>query len=755
MPQYLQPESLGTGLLGMLTRGPAMERNRLRELLRAEAAAGVDPAESLRRYGPQIFGPGFTPPPTKKEQEAEQARQLQSLAGEMFPRPRVEERPTGRYEVGPPLGEAEFLAPPEPTGRYLVGPPEGETELFGPTRYAEQPETYRMLPEGGIEPVPPRPVLGPPLREPIERRRVLGPELEPALVPRREPIERRRVIEPEVEPVTVPRPQPTFAELLTSRRPEEVAGFLKAYPELVKAQEAERLRRAREEFYEPEAPGAPPAVPAGPGAPAAPAPAAPEPTAQARATQLRARAQRRLDRLEQRPELLGTTEGKQHYELALKGFEAADKMEEEASKQVTRDDEVRFAQWAGSQADAAEQAGDRQGAIRWRILQRNPTQGAQWLKDQEAAAATERRGQVLRRLAGETDDPQLRQLYEVAAEDPKVAEMVQKHTETGRPIIIEGRAYRVGRTPEGGERLVELPGGPGPKVERMDIEGRPYQIIQTPEGPRVQAIPGAPPPKPAALTPDILTTIHDTGLDPRTGAPATPDVRQQAQRSVAGRLERQLQVARTGAEARAGVAQEQPIGNDAANYADPRGGRPPADMPRQDVQKTYVRVTPRERDFLQGYTQITRVFEPKKIAGLKVLFPYDTARLNQAYQRQIREGIGSPKWIQAFGLKPLSQEQIKQLQPILAQLDTLSRTATLTARALGETGNVATADTERVMQGLTGATTFPQLEAAAKEFRDVMDAGHTLIFQRREPDVGGAPAPVTTPGGASEWERID
>jgi hypothetical protein len=456
---YLQPEQLGSGLLGLFTRGPVVERNRLRQLLAAEAAAGVDPAESLRRYGPQIFGPGFVPPKTKAEREAEEAarvgQQYQTWGAKMFPAPVTTEAPTGRYEVGPPLGE---------------------TELFGPRQYEPEPEAFTATPTG----------------VPIPTFREAMPSVEgrPMRLPRREPIERRPVLAPEVERVTTQPPAPSYAEMLAGLPAAQVPGFVQAYPELRKRQQEAEEQQALEALgpAAAPAPGAPPAVERA-------APTALSPTARVEAAY-----EPVLQRLRANPRVLVSKTGENYLERYRKDQEAAEKAEEVQAKRATAGQVQAFQGVAQRRAEAAEAAGDLDQATYWRGVAANPTQYLPQEKERaeraEKADANRQRRAIFGQMADAETDPQRKQLYRLAQVDQKTAEEVgQMLAQSGKPVELKGQMYRYVRTPDGGLALERLPGGPPEEPEKpIIIEGQAFRVAQTPEGTtRLEAIPGVAP----------------------------------------------------------------------------------------------------------------------------------------------------------------------------------------------------------------------------------------------------------------------
>jgi hypothetical protein len=519
MPDYLRPESLGSGLLGLFTRGPVVERNRLRQLIAAEAAAGVDPAESLRRYGAQIFGPGFTPPPTKAEEEERLGRQLQSWTQRMQPpAPVTRETPTGAYEVGPPLGE---------------------TEIFAPRPYAPVPEA-------------PGPFQGPftatPTGEAMPTFRAEGPALRPYA---REPIERRRVLAPEVTRDIFQPPAPSYPEIVSQLPAGEVPGFVQAYPELRKRQQEAEEQQALAALGPAAAPGLPAAAPA-PGAPPAvegAVPAALSPTARVEAAY-----EPGLQRLRANPRLLLSKAGESFLKRHREDQEAADKLEEAQAKRATAGQIQAFQGVAQRRAEAAEAAGDLDQATYWRGVAANPTQYLPQEKERaeraDKAEANRQRRDIFGQMADAETDPQRKQLYRLAQVDQKTAEEVgQLLAESGKPVKLKDQMYRYVRTPDGGLALERLPGGPTEEPERpIIIEGQAYRLGQTPEGtPQLQAIPGGPAPKaPKAwyegLTrPEAEAMSRDPALSPE-------------QRRQAGEVAKALQ---TGAEkvAQAGVPQ--------------------------------------------------------------------------------------------------------------------------------------------------------------------------------------------------------
>jgi hypothetical protein len=520
---YLQSEPLGTGLLGLLTRGPVVERNRLREMLRAEVASGVDPAEALGRYGPQIFGPGFVPPKTKAEREAEEAarvgRQYQAWGAKLFPAPVTTEEPTGRYEVGPSLGETEF---------------------FGPRQYEPEPEAFTATPTGEAMPT--------------FREAMPSVEGRPMRLPRREPIERRPVLAPEVERVTTQPPAPSYAEMLTGLPAAEVPGFVQAYPELRKRQQEAEEQQALAALGPAAAPVVPTALPAAPAPGAPPAVEGPAPAALSPTARVEAAYEPVLQRLRANPRVLVSETGKNYLERYRKEQEAAEKAEEAQAKRATAGQVQAFQRVAERRAEAAEAAGDLDQATTWRAVAANPTQYLPQEKERaeraEKVDANRQRRAIFGQMADAETDPQRKQLYRLAQIDQKTAEEVgQMLAESGKPVKLKEQMYRYVRTPDGGLALERLPGGPPEEPERpLIIEGQAYRLGQTPEGtPQLQAIPGGPAPKaPKAwyegiTRPEAEAMSRDPALSPE-------------QRRQAGEVAKALQ---TGAErvAQAGVPQ--------------------------------------------------------------------------------------------------------------------------------------------------------------------------------------------------------
>jgi hypothetical protein len=522
-------ESTGTGLLGLFTRGPAEERNAARQAYRDAVALGMDPAEAARLYGPQIMGPGFVPPKTPTERQAEQGAFYQSLAREMFPAPETREVPTGAYQVEPVLG---------PQGQRL------ETEFFAPRQYEPVPEE-------------PGPFQGPftatPTGEPIPTSRQIGPALQPY---RREPIERQRVLEPEVRPAIFQPPAPTYAQLLATRPPSQVGMFEQAYPELLKRRQEAEEQQALEALGPAAAPGAPAALPVAP-TPTAPAaiegaaPAALSPTARVEAAY-----EPVLQRLRANPRVLVSKTGESYLERYRKDQEAAEKAEEAQAKRATAGQVQAFQGVAQRRAEAAEAAGDLDQATYWRGVAANPTQYLPQEKERaeraEKADANRQRREIFGQMADAETDPQRKQLYRLAQVDQKTAEEVgQMLAKSGEPVKLKDQMYRYVRTPEGGLALERLPGGPPEEPEKpIIIEGQAFRMGRTPEGaPQLVAIPGGPPPKAPKPWYEGMTRAE---LEVMANDPSQPQDRRAIARKAADALQ-------TGAEkaAAAGVA---PVG---------------------------------------------------------------------------------------------------------------------------------------------------------------------------------------------------
>jgi hypothetical protein len=511
----LELESTGTGLLGMFTGGHARARNAARQAYLDAVALGMDPAEAARLYGPQIMGPAFVPPKTKAEREAEYGTYKQSLARLAFPEPETREVPTGAYHVEPVLGpqgqlpETPFLGPAAPTGRYEVGPPEGETTLWGPGQFAAPAETY--LEGTGGQPVPPRGILTPPLREPIERRPVLAPEVE--RVPRREPIERQRVIAPEVRPEIFQPPTPTRAQLLAQQPPSQVRTFEQAYAELQEARKADVERQATAALAQPAAPGAPPApgVPApAPGGPAptpgVPAPGAP-PTPGAAALspteQVEADYEPGIQRLRGNPEYLLSDAGKNYLERKAKAMEIAEKREKAQAERATAESTQEFRRYAKGRGDAAAAEGKREEEDYWRAVEANPAQYLPQAKERaerlEKAEAKRDQRDLFLGMRDAATDPRQKALFGLAAvHDDTAKEVAQQLAKAGEPVEVEGRKYRFVTTPEGRTQLELIPGQPPLAAPA------PWKRLTEQFGPDIAAeLAGMP-----GLTPDTVTSEH-------------------------------------------------------------------------------------------------------------------------------------------------------------------------------------------------------------------------------------------------------
>jgi hypothetical protein len=519
----LELESTGTGLLGLFTGGHARARNAAKQAYLDAVALGMDPAEAARRWGPQIMGPGFVPPKTKAEREAEYGTYKQSLARLAFPEPETREVPTGAYQVEPVLGpqgerlETEFLRPPTPTGAYDVEPPTGAyTDIWGPRQYGPGP-SYEFAPElvvptygqpgeaygvRGPEPPPglPQAIAQGPVREPIEHRRA---EPEVVQLPRREPIERQRVIAPEVRPEIFQPPAPTRAQLLAQQLPSQVRTFEQAYAELQEARKADVERQATEALAGRAPPGAPPA-PGGP-APAPGAPPTPGAPALSPTDQVEADYEPGIQRLRANPEYLLSDAGKNYLERKAKAMDIAQKREEAQEKRATAESVQRFRTHARQQGDAAEAEGDPERRDFWRAAEANPTQYLPQAKEraERADKAQAKRDQrdLFLGMRDAATDPRQKALFGLAAvHDDTAKEVAQQLAKANEPVKIQGeeRLYQFVTTPQGETRLELIPGQPAPKAPE------PWKPIKEQFGPDIAAeLAGM-----AGVTPDTVTSEH-------------------------------------------------------------------------------------------------------------------------------------------------------------------------------------------------------------------------------------------------------
>jgi hypothetical protein len=183
-------EPYGRGFLGMQSYGEKARRNLIREQARARIQAGEDPGTVLNEVGPQLYGLDYKPVQTSTEREMR--------ARSILNQPVTTTEPTGRYHVGPSLGETVFqnAAPAGPEPQPVEPPPTRPLQPGGPAWPYEPGANSRVLrpPEGPTGPDEREPAAPPPeLPAPREFA-------EPTF--RREPIERREVIAPETETTT-------------------------------------------------------------------------------------------------------------------------------------------------------------------------------------------------------------------------------------------------------------------------------------------------------------------------------------------------------------------------------------------------------------------------------------------------------------------------------------------------------------------------------------------------------------------------
>jgi hypothetical protein len=421
------------------------------------------------------------------------------------------------------------------------------------------------------------------------------------------------------------------------------------------------------------APGAVAAAPGGvtaPAPPAAPREAAPTeeavpPSAAPEVTALKTRLEPSIARMVRKPQLLGTPRGKALMEQYLKLEEAEGKAEERAGKAqerrlkaATAEEEQDFRQWALEQAQARQAAGDQQGAEDYILMSRNPQLGVQIMKDRRERDAEAAEQKFFTGLAEKEPDPDRKRLFEIAA--------VSK-------------------------------------------------------GVRAEAI-KALKPEDKALTGDVLTVVGRTGMDPRTGKPAPPDLAQQGKAYIEGGVQAGERVARAGAESRAGVALQQPIGDDAIKYADEKGQRPSPDTPKSQVYANYINITAEQLKFLQAYDGFSQLLTPERIESFRPLFPYEDYVRNVSYRELLRKG---------YNPRGLNAEDLKQARTAIAQFAQYNRQATQAARLTGETGNVATADAERVMAEIPDAANFDIFKAALDDLRTYMNRQRAFVLAHK------------------------
>jgi hypothetical protein len=484
---------------------------------------------------------------------------------------------------------------------------------------------------------------------------------------------------------------------------------LKANPWLLNLIAQERERQEWEDVGPTAGPAAPSAAaPAGVTAPAPPAAAPPgeaaaegaPPSAAPEITALKTRLQPIIAKMVRKPQLFGTPRGKAAMEDYLKLEEAEGKAEERAGKAqertlkaTTAKEEQQFRNWALAQAQAHLDAGDQQGAEDYVVMSRNPQLGVQIMKDRREREQEAAEQKFFTGLAEKEPDPDRKRLFEIAA--------------VSKGVRAEA-------------------------IKALKPEDKP-------------------------LTDSQYSHIHDTGIDPRTRQPASPELRAEAKASVEGRLARAKEVAGVvaGAQAggRAGVALQQPIGDEANEFADDKGIPPKPNTRKETVYRDYVNIKPQERTALQSIAQLDVVFGPKVLTNVKKLFPSDIAVTNQLYQQAIAEGLFSKSWFRLPGIPKPSAKELPELQASLAQLNRMNQVATMVARAFTETGNVATADTQRVTAGIIGRTTWPQFEAAIQGMREAWAVGKDTILQRRGASLLNRGQPIVIQG-VGKFEEV-
>jgi hypothetical protein len=523
---------------------------------------------------------------------------------------------------------------------------------------------------------PPDIVIPPSVREVSPGPLIPSPAPAPEPYPRREPIARVPILGPETAPVTrmVPVTRPGRELLDVIAENPQMLAVLKAYPGLLQLIAQERERQEWEDVLPTAGPAAPSAAaPAGvtaPAPPAAPREGAPTegaipPSAAPEVTALKTRLEPSIAKMVRKPQLLGTPRGKALMEDYLKLEEAEGKAEERAGKAqerklkaATAEEEQDFREWALAQAQARVDAGDQPGAEEYILMSRNPQLGVQIMKDRREREQETAEQKFFTGLAEKEPDPDRKRLFEIAA--------VSK-------------------------------------------------------GVRAEAI-KALKPEEKALTGDVLTVIGRTGMDPRTGKPAPPDLAQQGKAYIEGGVQAGERVARAQAEGRAGVALQQPIGDDAIKYADEKGQRPSPDTPKSQVYANYINITGEQLKFLQAYDGFSQLLTPERIESFKLLFPYEDYVRNVAYRELLRKG---------YNPRGLNAEDLKQARTAIAQFAQYNRQATQAARLTGETGNVATADTNRVMADIPDAANFDIFKAALDDLRTYMNRGRAFILTHK------------------------
>jgi hypothetical protein len=725
----------------------------------------------------------------EEEAQRKQLQDLQALLQQLRPTttlgPQTTEEPTGRYQVGPSIGETtpSMVSPPTGLSDTLTAHGWGQGPLEYPipgpgylTQSAPSRATWgeeALRPQGGPPWVPPPPsqvwpgrpdlerpgfrpgggfwpgqdipridfppaqeaiggatayqppdiVIPPSVREVSPGPLIPSPAPAPETYPRREPIERVPVLGLETAPVTrmVPTTVPgrDLLDVIATTTNPKLLEVLKANPWLLNLIAQERERQEWEDVGPTVGPAAPSAAPAGVTTPAPPAAAPPgaatappeeaPPSAAPEITALKTRLQPSIAKMVRKPQLFGTARGKALMDQFLKLEEAEGKAEERAGKAqerrlkaATAEEEQDFRQWALEQAQARQAAGDQQGAEDYILMSRKPELGAQVMKERRERAEADARQRFFTGLAEKEPDPDRKALFEAAAVSKGVGEEVMKILKPGEEKAASDFVYK--------------------SIARSE-----------------------------------------TGIDPRTGKPASPELRQAAKDYEQKGFQQALDVAQAGYLARQKADLQEKIGKDAPQFADADGVRPSPDMPKAEVYKNYSAVDQRERQFLQSYAQVGRLFreDPQQY---KELFPYDDKpggpRLNNAHQRMILEGFATPSAIagiaKEFGLTPLSMADIKRLYPLVTKLGFFRTQGAQLARISGDAGAISNADRELMAEAFTSPTTLGGLTAQMKNFRDMLDRGRAQILDKGR--VGGPSAPppppavgqsITTPDGTT------
>jgi hypothetical protein len=437
----------------------------------------------------------------EEEAQRKQLQQLQALLQQLRPTttpvPQTTQEPTGRYQVGPPIGETTPSMVSQPmalsdtltapgAGVPWVPPPERGTQvglpapremedqgpLYGSSRMAlfeRAAQERRGLPgDIGF-------ALGPPPDVPPPPPRPMAPSLpaEPPPVelagpyPRREPIERVPVLGPETAPVTrmVPTTRPGRELLDVIAENPQMLAVLKAYPGLLPLIAQERERQEWEGVL-PTAGPATPSAAALAGGPGVSAPAGEAPP-RADLQSQRAGLRRSLDVMLNNPQLLGTKRGQELLSQLKTASEVLTAEEKGETERVTAAEVKDFRTRALAQAAEADARGDPVDAMRWRAMAQNPTQATQILKDRDVAQQTTARRDLFTQYAADErrrGNDAGAQIYEAAALDKESAEIVFKHRDAARKEALEGTggaAWKPWRDTFGEDVAGELAATPG------------------------------------------------------------------------------------------------------------------------------------------------------------------------------------------------------------------------------------------------------------------------------------------------------